>query len=294
MIKFLNKKIKKPQRILIIGSSGIISENLQEYLQKNSIHFKVIGSSEINLKKKNAHKSLNKKIKKNDVVIFLASEAPCKNATTLINNLNICKSVYDGIDPKIISQLIYISSDAVYSDIKNKINEKSSVNPNNLHGVMHLSREQMLKSKFEKILCTLRPTMIYGKKDTHNGYGPNQFFNLAKKNKNINLFGKGEERRDHVYIDDITKVLIQCIQKKAVGVINLVSGNVYSFKYLATKVIKYSNSKSKLIYKKRNGPMPHNGYRPFNAKLLKIKFSSVRLTNFENGIRKYLERINQS
>ena len=70
MIKFLNKKIKKPQRVLIIGSSGIISENVQEYLQKNSINFKVIGSSEINLKKKNAHRSLNKKIKKNDVVIF--------------------------------------------------------------------------------------------------------------------------------------------------------------------------------------------------------------------------------
>ena len=30
-------------------------------------------------------------------------------------------------------------------------------------------------------------------KDTHNGYGPNLFLNLASKNKDIKLFGKGEE-----------------------------------------------------------------------------------------------------
>tara|TARA_B100001996_G_C18325308_1_gene464166 strand:- start:8 stop:610 length:603 start_codon:yes stop_codon:yes gene_type:complete len=199
--------------------------------------------------------------------------------------------VYDAIDPNIISQLIYVSSDAVYSDVKNKINEQSPANPSNLHGVMHVSREKILKSKFEKTLCILRPTMIYGQKDTHNGYGPNQFLNLAIKNKNINLFGKGEERRDHVYIDDLIKVLFKCIQKKAIGTINLASGNVYSFRYLATKIIKYLNSKSKLVYKKRNGPMPHNGYRPFNIKLLKTKFTEVKPTNFENGVRKYIGSI---
>ena len=97
---------------------------------------------------------------------------------------------------------------------------------------------KILKSKFEKKLCVLRPTMIYGKKDTHNGYGPNLFLNLASKNKDIQLFGKGEERRDHVYIDDLIDVLKECIERNAVGTINLASGNVYSFKYLARKVIK--------------------------------------------------------
>ena len=34
-------------------------------------------------------------------------------------------SVIDGVSSKIISQLIYLSSDAVYSDSKSKLNEKS-------------------------------------------------------------------------------------------------------------------------------------------------------------------------
>ena len=203
MIKFKNKKLTKPKRVLILGSSGIISHNLQEILSNNSYKFKVVGSSKINLKKSNSHIFLKNIIKKKDIIVFISSEAPVKNTSTLINNLEMCKNVYDGIDPNIISQLIYISSDAVYSDSKNKINEYSQVNPSNLHGVMHLSREKILKSKFKEKLCILRPTMIYGNKDTHNGYGPNSFYRLAKKNHNIYLFGKGEELRDHVHISDV-------------------------------------------------------------------------------------------
>ena len=291
MIRFKNKRSSKPKRILILGSSGIISQNLQEILHQNSYKFKVVGSSKINLKKKNAHFFLRKIIKKRDIVVFLSSEAPVKTTSALINNLEMCRNVYDGIDPNIISQLIYISSDAVYSDLKNKISEKSPANPSNLHGVMHISREKILKSKFEDKLCILRPTMIYGKKDTHNGYGPNLFLNLASKNKDIKLFGKGEEKRDHVYIDDLINVLKECIERNAVGTINLASGNVYSFKYLARKVIKETNSKSKLVYRKRNGPMPHNGYRPFDIKLLKHKFLKIKSTNFEIGIKKYIREI---
>ena len=291
MIKFKNKKLTKPNRVLILGSSGIISHNLQEILSNNSYKFKVVGSSKINLKKSNSHIFLKNIIKKKDIIVFISSEAPVKNTSTLINNLEMCKNVYDGIDPNIISQLIYISSDAVYSDSKNKINENSQATPSNLHGVMHLSREKILKSKFKEKLCILRPTMIYGNKDTHNGYGPNLFLNLAIKNRNIKLFGKGEERRDHVYIEDLIKVLKKCIELNAIGTINLASGNVYSFKYLASKVIKVTNSKSKLIYIRRNGPMPHNGYRPFDIKLLKNKFLKTKLTNFEIGIKKYMREI---
>ena len=164
MIRFKNKRSSKPKRILILGSSGIISQNLQEILHQNSYKFKVVGSSKINLKKKNAHFFLRKIIKKRDIVVFLSSEAPVKTTSALINNLEMCRNVYDGIDAKIISQLIYISSDAVYSDLKNKISEKSPANPSNLHGVMHISREKILKSKFEDKLCILRPTMIYGER----------------------------------------------------------------------------------------------------------------------------------
>ena len=70
-----------------------------------------------------------------------------------------------------------------YIVTKGKIDEKSVKTPDNFHGIMHLTRELILSSKFKNILCNVRPTLIYGIEDTHNGYGPNKFINLALKNQ---------------------------------------------------------------------------------------------------------------
>ena len=154
---------------------------------------------------------------------------------------------------KKIDQLIYISSDAVYADIKGKITEKTVTSPNSFHGLMHMTRELMLKNKFKKLLCILRPTLIYGLGDTHNGYGPNRFVGLATKNKPMLIFGNGEERRDHIFVDDLVKIIAKCLEKKALGILNLVSGKVYSFKYLAKLIIAETKSNSKMIKIKRKG-----------------------------------------
>ena len=56
-----------------------------------------------------------------------------------------------------------------------------------------------------KNLCIVRPTLVYGEGDPHNGYGPNRFIKLIKK-KPIELFGRGEELRDHVWINDVSRL----------------------------------------------------------------------------------------
>ena len=159
---------------------------------------------------------------------------------------------------------------------------------------MHITRELMLKNKFEELLCILRPTLIYGPGDTHDGYGPNRFVGLAVKNKTLSIFGNGEEKRDHIFVEDLVKIIFKCIEKKALGILNLVSGKVYSFKYLAKLIIAQSKSKSKLIKIKRKGPMPHNGYRPFNKILLKHYFQETKILPIKIGIRKYIESIRAS
>ena len=172
-----------------------------------------------------------------------------------------------------------------------KISENSTTLPNSLHGLMHLTRELILKERFKKILCILRPTLIYGVGDTHNGYGPNRFINLALKNKPLVIFGNGEERRDHIFIEDLVKVIIKCIEKKGLGILNLASGKIYSFKYLATQTISFSKSESKLVKISRIGAMPHNGYRPFNIKLLKKHFKKIKMSSINTGIKKYIEAL---
>lgn len=286
--QFSNFNKKKPKRVIILGTSGIISRNLQKELNKESINFLPIGRSNLNLKKKNASKILGKKIKTGDVVVFLAAEAPVKNIKMFINNLIICNTVCDSLKRKKIVHIVYISSDAIYADVKEKITEKSITSPNSLHGLMHLARETIIRNKFSNILCVLRPTLIYGAGDTHDGYGPNRFLRLALKNKPIKIFGHGEERRDHIFIDDLIKIIVKCIEKKGLGNLNLASGNIYSFKYLAKEIIYLTKSKSKMVKIERKGPLPHNGYRPFNIKLLKNNFKDIKISSIKNGIKKYI------
>ena len=78
--------------------------------------------------------------------------------------------------------------------------------------MMHLKRENIFK-KIGKKLTIIRPTLVYGPNDPHNGYGPNKFIRDAKKGNCINLFGKGEERRDHIFINDLTFMVYQIINK---------------------------------------------------------------------------------
>ena len=283
----LNKRLKKPKRVVVLGSTGIISINLQKKLKLQNIKCIALGRKQIDLKKKKSVLYLKKKINNYDTVVFISAEAPVKNIKMKLNNLKICKNICSGLKNKILEQLIYISSDAVYSDVKNKITEKSETKPNSLHGKMHLQRENILKSKFKKILCILRPTLIYGPKDSHNGYGPNQFLDLCKKKKNIILFGKGEEKRDHIYIDEVVALISLCIQRKAKGVLNLVTGKVTSFKKIAKIIKKISNNIKPIYETKRTGPMPHNGFRPFDNKLLKKNFNNFKFKNIEDNIKKY-------
>ena len=148
---------------------------------------------------------------------------------------------------------------------------------------MHLMRENIFKMLKTKV-CVVRPTLVYGINDPHNGYGPNQFIRSAQSKKNIYLFGKGEEKRDHIHVNDVGELIYKLFKIKYTGVVNLVTGKVYSFLQIAEKIKKIY--KIKLCFKKRIGPMPHNGYRAFNNMLVKKIFPKHNFIEFKNWIKK--------
>ena len=65
-------------------------------------------------------------------------------------------------------------------------------------------------------------------------------------NESIKIFGKGEEMRDHVHIDDVSRIIVLSILRKSIGKLNIVSGSVVSFSEIASKIIDITNSKSKI------------------------------------------------
>ena len=263
--------MKKNYKIIILGAGGFISGNVENFLQKSNVRLLSLPRKKIDLKKKQSIKKLLKIVKEKDVIFFAAAEAPVKNENMLLNNLIMAKNMCEGLKKKKPSFFLYLSSDAVYSDTKKKIHEDSLTVPDSLHGIMHLTREKMFENLIKSKLCIVRPTLVYGDGDPHNGYGPNRFIRLIKEKEKISLFGKGEELRDHVWINDVSKAISKLIIKRKTGKFNLVTGKIISFDNIAKQIIKVTGKKSKIFYQKRKGPMPHGGFRAFkNSRFEKI------------------------
>jgi UDP-glucose 4-epimerase len=275
---------KNPKRIVVLGAAGFVGKTICKKLTEQKIDFLALGRKECDLENSLAFEFLKKTFQHEDVLIIISAKAPVKNTEMLLQNIRMMKNVCDALKSQPVSHVVYISSDAVYADSDGFIAEQSSAEPGSLHGVMHLTREVMLKNEWNGPLAILRPTLIYGSGDPHNGYGPNRFARLAKQNSEIVLFGEGEERRDHVFVEDVAELAIRMAKHRSRGILNAVTGRVLSFKQIAELIVKNLNSKSIITSSLRNGPMPHNGYRPFDASQTQKAFSDFVYKSFEEGM----------
>ncbi len=284
----INSSDIEPKRVVLLGANGFIGSSCIANLNKIGIKNTPLSRQEIDLLSHNAHDQLRNFLIPSDTLIFVSAEAPVKNYQMLKNNIIICENVCKALESQRVNHLIYISSDAVYSDSMEPLNENSITQPESLHGIMHLSRELMLNSVAKDYLCVLRPTLIYGSLDPHNGYGPNSFMRKALENEDITLFGNGEELRDHIYISDVVEIIKQVILRDGKGILNLATGRLVNFYEIAKIAINITKSKSKILHKDRLGPMPHNGYRAFDTKRVDELFKTFEFTKLTQGLKEFL------
>jgi UDP-glucose 4-epimerase len=279
---------------VIIGSNGFVGKSILRSLKDDS-NSQVIGisRSEIDLLSEISTEKIKHFVKEGDNIIFCAAEAPVKNLKMFTSNIKMLNNFLFSLDHIKLNKLIYLSSDAVYSDSTNSINEEAETNPDNLHGIMHLTRERIIKSIFPDNHLIVRPTLIYGYGDPHNGYGPNKFINTSINEKKIQLFGEGEELRDHICIDDLSKMFKELIVNDEKGTFNLVSGDLISFFEIAEVIINLAsdhNIQVDLEYKKRTTPMPHNGFRKLSNKKFLNMFPKINISSFNKNIDNYFKK----
>lgn len=284
--KTKNPEVKsKFERIIVIGKNGFIGSSVINALNLKSIPTINIGRDEIDLTSKGAINYFSTKILQSDIVVFAAGDVPVKTVEQFNANLTGLDNFIKGIDGKNLTQLIYVSSDAVYMDSNKPLTEDSFRGPANLHGLMHLTREIILQNSAHKNqLCIVRPTLIYGINDPHNGYGPCSFVRLAKYGKEIVLFGDGEEERDFIHITDVGEIISKVILEQFIGDLNIATGKVHSFFEIASVISQVFGNKSKIVLTPRKGLMPHNGYRPFEINKLKTLFPTHSSKSLHEGI----------
>jgi nucleoside-diphosphate-sugar epimerase len=285
MLEHLNTIPAEPSRVVVLGAGGFVGGQAATKLEADGIPVLRLTRAELDLLTQGAVEKLAGLLKPEDCLVVVSAMAPCKNAAMLADNVAMMNTVCSALEKALVAHVIYISSDAVYSDSDGSLREDSVTAPDNLHGMMHVARELMLKSVLGEIpLAILRPSLLYGLDDPHNGYGPNSFRRLAAKGENITLFGEGEERRDHVLIDDLAEIIALAVLHRSQGALTVATGEVISFKDMAEMVVAQFGAPVAIKGSPRKGPMPHNGYRPFDVSATREAFPEFSYTLPAEGI----------
>ena len=251
---------RTPSRVVVIGAGGFIGSAICTRLAADKLPVLALTRKELDLLKPEAAATLQRLLRADDSVVFVSALAPTRNNAMLIDNLRMAEAVCAALAAQPVGHLVYVSSDAVYSDDANPVTERSCQQPSSLHGVMHLAREIMLRAALKLPLAILRPTLIYGAKDPHNGYGPNRFRRLAAKGEAITLFGEGEEKRDHVHVDDVAALTSAVLQHRSTGTLNIATGRSASFREVAEMVVGLSPRPVEIRGTPRQNPITHRHF----------------------------------
>jgi UDP-glucose 4-epimerase len=275
-----------PARVVLLGSSGFLANSLTRRLQSVGIAYSAVGSRDVDLRDASAAGKLGALLQARDSLVIFSALTPDKgrDVRTLMSNLRMAESICEALAAGGCGHLVYVSSDAVYDARLALVDEQSSCEPTDLYALMHIARERMLGSVAQacKIPYTVvRPCAVYGARDTHNSYGPNRFIRTAIADGVIALFGGGEERRDHIYADDVARILELCLVNGSTGVVNAVSGYSVSFNEVARLVVGAVGTHVRIECKPRGGPITH---RHFDPSALAKAFPYFRPRPLEGGI----------
>jgi nucleoside-diphosphate-sugar epimerase len=274
-----------PERVVIMGAGGFVGRATGRALTRHGVDAVALSRNDVDLLTADGAARLAAQLTPATTLIVTSAVAPVKNSGMLVDNLRMMQAVVAAVRAAPVAHLVYISSDAVYADLHTPLTESSPAAPASLHGVMHLARELMLQNELPgSPQVFVRPTLIFGPGDPHNGYGPNRFMRLAQAGEDITLFGEGEERRDHIFVDDVAEVVCGCVMYRATGIVNAVSGTITSFRDIAMMAAALFEPHVAVIGTSRAGAMPHNGYRAFDASLLASCFPAFTHTSLASGL----------
>ncbi len=274
---------RPPSRVVILGCNGFVGRELVAHLGANVVPLVALGRGDIDLAADDAAEKLSAVLQADDTLVFLSALTPDKGrgVAPFLENLRMGAAVCAALEHTPIGHLIYVSSDAVYPFSAGLINEHSCAEPTDLYGAMHLSREIMVKQQSKVPVVVLRPTLIYGLGDTHNSYGPNRFRRVAQKDKQISLFGEGEETRDHIYIGDVIALLDRVMAHRSTGLLNLATGHSIAYADLARLVADLFLEPVEITGTERKNPITH---RSFDVAAIYQTFPTFKFMPLKRGL----------
>lgn len=285
MLTHLRAAPSAPSRVVVLGARGFVAGDLVRHLTRTGTPVLALSSGDLDLTTPASVDAMRGLLREDDALVFVSALTPDRgrDIATMMRNLQMAQHVCAALAARPCGPVVYVSSDAVYHDDANPVRESSCAQPSSFHGMMHAARERMLIETLKAAktpLAILRPSLLYGHGDTHNGYGPNRFVRTAVADRKIALFGEGEEKRDHVYIEDVSALVGLVLAHRSAGVLNVATGRSHSFREVAEHVSSICGDVA-IVPSPRANPITH---RHFDISTLVAAFPAFRFTSLRAGL----------
>ena len=291
-------------KILILGSEGFVGNNLVDGLSKN--HQIVCGDVLESSNHDNYHQinikdlqSVNKITQNVDVVVDLVAHSLTSSLNGSIENAEIniigLLNVLESCRTNNVKKIIFSSASSLIGEPESyHVSENHIPTPKTAYGITKLASEHYLRLYFELYginYTVFRFFNIYGPYQK-NGLIPTLYKKIVE-NKPITVFGKGDQVRDYVFIEDIIPFfdIVSSTKTGENSVFNMGTGQGTTILEIINMMSNYLNVKSDIEF---NPPRPGEiGNFVSDTTNLKKIFNQIPNTPVQQGLAKTIDWLKQ-
>ena len=303
-------------KLLVTGGLGFIGSNFILQVLKNNSDFSVTnidaeltGSDHHNLdelKNSSNYKFvkgnitnkilMEKLIENHDCIINFAAESFVDRSILdanqfLVSNIRGTYTILE-ILRKHKKRLIQISTDEVFGSLKEgSADETSRFNPSNPYAATKASAELLVNSyvnTYDLDCVITRCTNNYGPRQFYEKLIPKTIF-LANQNKKIPIYGKGENIRDWIYVNDHCEAVLRVLLDGKKGEsYNISSDNEIDNLSIVKKILELLDKSFDLIEFVTDRP-GHDLRYSLNSSKIKNSLKWNSKINFDDGIQNTID-----
>ncbi len=192
--------------------------------------------------------------------------------------------------------LIYASSAGVYGMASGKMFEDQKLTPHNVYAyskyLCDLFAQEQSKSQKTPPVIGLRYFNVYGPGEAHKKKSASmvyQLYNQMTADKNPRIFKAGEQKRDFIYVKDVARITVDCLNLGKSLISNVGTGQPRSFNEMVSVLNNLMKKNLQPEYIDNPYIKVYQNYTEADTGVLKGILQNEAEYTLEKGIKDYLE-----
>lgn len=276
--------------ILVVGGNSYIGKHFARYAEARGVHLEILNSTNCNLlRPHHIEQAVNRLLHRSWSLFFFAvvNKSSSNTFESYKDNIDIAKNAVHYFSRLNLSHLTYLSSVDVYGkDSDLPITESSRINPDTWYGLAKYSAEWIFANSGE-ITCPVAVARIPGVfgSGEHDRSVIGKFASELLSYERVTISGTGHDKRDYVYVEDLSKILYSLAEQKFSGVLNIATGISRPISDIAQILVATIKEKAEIISDQQASPRSFDLI--FDNSKLRTVLPEFRFTDLHQALLAY-------